>query len=404
MRFVYEESFQNYQIAIASGMMQMEINHREGKLVTLRGGRKVTEFINCSYLGLDLHPKVVEAYKSLPNEWGVNFCCARSRFSIDPLRALEEALSKHFGGRAITFPSVTSTHMSVLPLIASGILLDEKHPPKVCLIFDKLAHASMQYLKPILAQEARVEEIPHNDLGALHDSVLRARSLGEVPVYVADGVYSMGGLCPIPQLLNMADKLDFYLYIDDAHGTSIFGERGEGAVLSRIPGEFPKRLFLTFSMTKGFGVAGGGILMAGANQERLVRCYGLSYAFSAPLEFSAIPACMAALSLHKDGTVQRLQSTLRARVALFDELVGNEEPFSPIRMVHIGNESDAITVAKRVCDLEYFVSVAFFPVVQRGSAQLRICLSSDHTEKDIRGLVNAIQTAVMELESARSKP
>ena len=58
-------------IPINAGMMQMEIIDRKGKLVTLRGGRSVTEFINCSYLGLDLHPRVVDAYKSLGTLFGI---------------------------------------------------------------------------------------------------------------------------------------------------------------------------------------------------------------------------------------------------------------------------------------------------------------------------------------------
>jgi len=249
----------------------------------------------------------------------------------------------------------------------------------------------MQYLKPILAQEARIEHIHHNDLNELEQKVMEARAAGEVPVYVADGIYSMGGLCPIPELLEMAERLNFYLYLDDAHGTSIIGSRGEGAVLSQIDGYLPDRIFLTFSLTKGFGVAGGGILVSNKTREHLIRCFGQIYAFSAPLDFSSVPACLASLALHRDGTLNGLQKALQARVGLFDQLMGLELPFSPIRMIPVGNEAVAIEMAKRILDLGYFVCVTFFPIVRRGHAQLRICIASNHTEDQIKGLAAAIQ-------------
>lgn len=391
--FTVQRSLSSYESAIESGLMQVHIQGRSGKTVILPNNKKVVEFINCSYLGLDIHPKIVQAYRNVPKEWGVNFVCARSRFSIGPLQKLEEALSHHFFGRVVTFPTVTATHLSVMPLLSSGVLFDEVHPPKVRMIFDRFAHASMQFLKPIVGQEALLDQIPHNDLDALRTKVLEAKSRGEIPVYVADGVYSMGGVCPIADLLKMAQELDFYLYLDDAHGTSIFGARGEGPVLSQIDGPIPDRLFLAFSLTKGFGVSGGGILLSDKKREHLIRCYGYVYAFSAPLDFASIYACFESLKLHQDGTVNRLQGQLRKNVRRFDSLMGCEAPFSPIRMIPVGDERLAIEIGKRILDKGYFVTVAFFPVVPQERAQLRICIAANHSEKEIKGLARAIQEA-----------
>ena len=106
-----------------AGLMRTTITRRRGKTVTLDDGREVVEFVNCSYLGFDVHPKVIGAAQDILAEWGVHFCCARSRFTIDANRALEEELGALWGGVAITFPSVTAAHLSALPLAAAGVLL-----------------------------------------------------------------------------------------------------------------------------------------------------------------------------------------------------------------------------------------------------------------------------------------
>ena len=159
------------------GLMHVTLEGRDGKTVTLPGGKRVREFINCSYLALDQHPRVIARGKELLDQWGVHFCSARTRFSIGPNRDLEDALGDFFGGRVVTFPSVTTTHLSVLPLLASGALWpDERHSR---LIFDRFAHSSMGSLKPLLRESARVETIEHNDLDALETQFKAAAERSE---------------------------------------------------------------------------------------------------------------------------------------------------------------------------------------------------------------------------------
>lgn len=407
--------------AVKAGLMHVTLQERANKQVRLEDGRSVVEFINCSYLGLDLHPDVLEGARKVLEDWGIHFCCARSRFSIGPNALLEEGLSSLFRGRAITFPSVTSTHMSVLPLLASGVLLDEQHPRPMRVIFDRFAHASMQYLKPILAEEAQVCTIPHNDLGVLREQVLEAHQQGQRAVYLADGVYSMGGMCPVTELVAMSQELDFALYIDDAHGTSIFGEQGEGYVLSQIEGPLPENVFVCFSLAKGFGCNGGGIVLPDQRTERLVRHFGQTYSFSAPLDFSLIGGALAALELHRNGEVRRLQKQLDEHVALFvfgeeghhlsdlseqeraERLQAQVDPMTsfltwnehdrridgrlgPIRMVFVGEESRALSWGQALIERGHFVSAACFPVVPRGRAQLRIAITAGHSREQILDL------------------
>ena len=54
--------------AVSERMMQETILARDGKSVTLSNGQKATEFINCSYLGLDTHPNIIRGAKEAVEE------------------------------------------------------------------------------------------------------------------------------------------------------------------------------------------------------------------------------------------------------------------------------------------------------------------------------------------------
>lgn len=380
---------ENYSEALRRGLMQVTLHSRQGRQVWLDAHTRVTEFVNCSYLGLDSRAEVIEAGKQTLEAWGVHFCCARSRFSIGPLQELEEGLSTLWGGRAITFPSVTTAHMSTMPLLPTMELSARRGG--VTFLFDKLAHASMQFLRPVLASEHRVEMLPHNDLGALEKAAKAAHARGDGVIYVADGVYSMGGRCPIDELLALARRVEFSLYIDDAHGTSIYGDRGEGTVLQALGGKLPENVVLTFSLSKGYGCNGGGVLLPDRQAELRVRTFGMTYAFSAALDFSVVGSALAVLQLHRDGEVKRLQAELRRKVALYDSLVGRELPFSPIRMIEVGDERRAIEWADALKARGHFLSVTFFPIVARGNAMLRLCLGVRHTDEEIASLVGSLR-------------
>ncbi len=386
---VVEEALPNVLEAKRRGLMHVTLEGREGKTVTLPGGKRVREFINCSYLGLDQHPRVIAGGKALLDEWGVHFCSARTRFSIGPNKTLEGALSTFFGGRVITFPSVTATHASVLPLVASGALWNNERPSR--LIFDRFAHASMAALKGLLRESAQVETIEHNDLVALETHFKEANAAGQRPIFVADSVYSMGGRCPLPQVLALAERYDARLYLDDAHGTSIYGPNGQGAVYETVGSRAHPRIISTFSLSKGFGTNGGGIVVPSVAEEELIRCFGHTYGFSASLDYSAIGAALACLELHLDGTVAALQKTLRDKVAFFDaQMKTTPEHFSPIRMVKRRSTQHALDTGEELIERGYFVSVVMYPVVPREMPQLRACISTEHTVADLAGLAAAL--------------
>ncbi|MBP1884733.1 7-keto-8-aminopelargonate synthetase-like enzyme [Ensifer mexicanus] len=303
-----------------------------------------------------------------------------------------------FAARVITYTTVLAANMGALPLIASGHLTGGVRP---VMVFDRLAHATLAFHKGTIAAETRVETIAHNDVDAL-ETLCRAN---DSVAYVCDGVYSMGGSANIEQLRGLQERYGLFLYIDDAHGVSIFGERGEGFARSQIAGSLGERTIIAASLGKGFGASGGMIMLGTARQEELFRRFAVAHAFSASLNVAAIGAAFASQELHRTKELTDRQQTLRERTALFDSLVPSEQKGSslPIRTVEIGDELTAIGAARSLLDRGFYTSAIFFPTVARGKAGLRLCPTAGHSENDIRALGRAVQEVLAEISDSQRR-
>ncbi|WP_085035448.1 aminotransferase class I/II-fold pyridoxal phosphate-dependent enzyme [Ensifer aridi] len=389
----------HFDAAHFHGLMAIYGRPLKGRVVALSHdrGRKVVDFVRCSYLGLDNHPKITAGAVEALNKYGaLHWSCARTRLNFSILGDLEAALSDLFAARVITYTTVLAANMSALPLIASGHLTGGVRP---VMVFDRLAHATLAFHKGTIAAETRVETIAHNDIDAL-ETLCRSNAC---VAYVCDGVYSMGGSADIEELRRLQKRYGLFLYIDDAHGISIFGEHGEGFARSQIRGYLGERTIIAASLGKGFGASGGMIMLGTARQEELFRRFAVAHAFSASLNVAAIGAAFASQELHRTKELADLQQALRMRTALFDSLGPTDQTGSPlpIRTVEIGDELTAIGAAKALLDRGFYTSAIFFPTVARGRAGLRLCPTAGHSEDDIRGVGGAVKEVLAEIEDSR---
>ncbi|WP_165225802.1 aminotransferase class I/II-fold pyridoxal phosphate-dependent enzyme [Affinirhizobium pseudoryzae] len=375
----------SFDAAHFRGIMALYAAPGVGRSVRLaHNGQDAIDFVRCSYLGLDNHPAIVEgAAKAVLDDGTLHWSCARTRLNFRRLGDVEDKLSDLFGARALTFTTVLAANMSALPLIASGHLTGGQRP---VMVFDRLAHATLAHHKGVVAQETRVETIAHNDLARLKEI---CRDNARV-AYVCDGIYSMGGQAPIAALRDLQNRYGLFLYIDDAHGVSLFGPQGEGYARSQI-NDIGDRTIIASSLGKGFGASGGVLLLGSAGQELLFRRFAIAHAFSASLNTAALGAVAASANIHRSPELALRQNRLAANVALLDELIPSDfagQPF-PIRMFPIGDELLTINTARELLQRGFYVSAVFFPTVARGKAGLRVCLTADHTEEQLRGLAGA---------------
>ncbi|MCS3765668.1 7-keto-8-aminopelargonate synthetase-like enzyme [Bradyrhizobium centrosematis] len=358
----------------------------------LGGRRQAVDFVRCSYLGLHNHPLVVAgAIELMQAQRSLDWSCDRTRVEFNFLGELEETLSEIFCARVLAFSSGMLANLGAMPILASGGLTSGRKP---VVVFDRSAHMSLAYHKPVIADETRVETIMHNDMDALE------RLCREHPVvaYVCNGVYPSGGSAPIKELCQLQERYGLFLYIDDSHGISTLGVHGEGFARSRFPQALSERTVIAASLAKGFGASGGILMLGTAEQESLFRRNSIPHAFSAAPNLAAIGATLGSCRIHRSEELGQLQRRLAQRVDLFDRRLATAQHGNslPIRVIAVGSAASAVAIARGLLDDGFCTSMTLLPTLSQGKTGIRVCITAQHELRDIERLCECILKEVTE--------
>lgn len=355
-------------------------------------GHEVLSLCSFAYLGLNTHPKVIDgAIEALRETRSMGLGVGHTRARHRLLGRLEEEFGDLFGAHVMTGVSCSALSAGILPLLASGHVAEGG---RRVMVFDRLCHFSMAYMKPVCADESQVFTCDHNDLNYLEDMCKRYPRVA----YIADGAYSMGGGAEMEGLLELQDRYGMFLYLDDSHSLSIIGDRGEGMSLNSL-GEVNPLTIIVASLNKGFG-SGGGIAMVGQREtlEFLQRQAG-PVSWSQNMEIPVVGASLASLEIHRSPELGELQRRLQHNVDYFDGLLPTRFAGNglPIRIVDVGEPYKAIDAAAALFERGYYNSAVFFPIVARGQGGVRVMLRADLTEELIAGFVDTVQDVIADL-------
>ncbi len=404
MKIQQSKTFQNKAFEAVNNLV---VKKRNGRVITLDDNSTLIEFMSCSYLGLDQHPAIVSAATQNIQDCGVIFSVARTRLRLENGVILEELLNQIFGGYSVTFTSLHLIHLGMIPLIASGEM--PSYPIKdqgPLFILDKNVHASVQVNRGLMEQFGEVKLCDFSDLACLEDQMRIAHLSQRTPIILADSVGSMGGLNPIVQLSQLAEQYDGYLYLDDAHGVSVYGKQGQGFALAEL-GAFHPRLILATSLSKGFGTNGGVIVVPHQADEQFIRQYCIPYLFSHPCPTAIVNAAIASAKIHLSEEIVQLQNRLQAHIRFFDHTMSqstlinrviNYGMSSPVRAMLIGDEFKAIQLTAQLRNLGFGVTAAMYPTVARNKSILRITLGADHHLRDIQALCSSLELLLSDLQ------
>jgi 8-amino-7-oxononanoate synthase len=252
-------------------------------------------------------------------------------------------------------------------------------------VFDRFSHYCLQSMRALCAVETEVRTIGHNDIEKL-EQICRENPC---VVYVADSVYSTGGtIAPMQELMSLQDRYGLYLFLDEAHGTSVIGKNGRGYALETM-GQINDRTILVTSLNKGFGVSGGAI-MFGPRDNQLR--HGGPFIFSQHVNTPTLGAIIASCKIHESPELNQLQMQLKTTIKTFDRLLPlpHANPNTPIRFVPIGDEIETIHQSRLLMDSGYYVEPDFFPIVMWGQAGLRIRLRANMTSPEIEQFCAAL--------------
>jgi len=192
-----------------------------------------------------------------------------------------------------------------------------------------------------------------------------------------------GDVAPLPTLVELAEKHNAMIMVDDAHGEGVLGEGGRGAVdhfhmHGRVDVEIG-------TLSKAFGVIGGFVAGKSVIIEHL-RQKGRPFLFSSALTPADVAACSAAIDVlaSSDELVKKLWSNTRyfkqkMQDAGFD--TGKSE--TPIKPVMLGEAKTAQEFSRCLFERGVFAMAIGFPTVPMGKARIRVMISATHTEPDL---------------------
>ena len=366
----------------------------DGRLVQI-DGRKLTNFASCSYMGLELDPRLKAGAIEATNRFGTQLSASRLFMSAAPYRELEAMLGELGGSPALVTPTTSLGHLSALP-----VLMGEEDVA----IYDQRLHHSVQIVTRLLpGQGVRVEMLRHNRMDILEERIRELRQRSRQIWYLADGIYSIyGNRAPLEELSDLLDRYEqFHVYFDDAHGTSWLGKHGRGHVLSHFAGH--PRVVTALSLNKAFAAAGGCLFFPTEAMREKIRTCGGAMNFSGPIQPPMLGAALASARLHLSDELPGMQDELAALMQHADaRLKKSFLPYvspgdSPILYIGMGLPRAAHLMGERLLEEGFFVTAATFPGVPVTRSGMRVTLTRHLKKSDIDDLVSAMEHHVFEV-------
>jgi 8-amino-7-oxononanoate synthase len=368
-----EEGWYPYFKAIDSGASTRVII--DGKELIMIGSN--------NYLGLTQDPRVKKAAIEAVEKYGSG--CTGSRFLNGTLTIHEEleAQLADFMQReaALVFSTGFQTNLGTIATLVG----------KDDLIFaDRDNHASI--VDGCRLSFGRTIKYRHNDMEDL-ERKLAVNSNNGGKLIVADGVFSMGGdILDLPRLVELAQKHQARVMVDDAHSIGVLGAHGRGTAEHFGLEDKVDLVMGTFS--KSFASLGG--FIAGDSQViHYIKHHARALIFSASPPPAAVAAVLAALHILRTEPEhrERLWANVRKMKQTFDELgfnTGNTQ--TPIIPIIIGDDMKTFAFWRELYQNGIFTNPVISPAVPPGQSLIRTSYMATHTDEELDTVLNVFET------------
>lgn len=356
---------------------------RVGPTVIEVDGGAYVNFSGNDYLGLSLHPALVERARDWTERYGAGSAASRLvTGNLEPFQRIEEKVARLKGSEAaLVMASGFQANAAVLQAVLDKAVLGAE--PVV--FADRLNHASMHF--GCQAAGVHQHRYRHCDAGHLETLLKKHRRDGPACI-LTESVFSMDGdVAPLADIVALARTHDAFVICDDAHATGVLGERGKGLSTGA------DLTIGTFS--KALGSFGAYVACSEAMRGYLVnRCTGLIYSTALPPP--VLGAIDAALDLLPELDAERAYVAAQAdrfreaaRALGYD--TGNST--TQIAPLIVGESQGALALSARLAEAGYWATAIRSPTVPKGTARLRFAFSAAHTQAHLIGLLAALDTA-----------
>lgn len=341
-------------------------------------GQDLLNFCGNDYLGLANDARLKAAMVEAVDAWGVgsgasHLVCGHQA----PHEVLEQRIAAFLGlPAALTFATGYMANLAVITALQGR---------GDAVFADKLNHASLN--DACILSRADFQRFPHNDMAAL--ARLLSASQAKRKMIVADAVFSMDGdLAPVAELLELAERFDAWLFLDDAHGFGVLGE-GRGS-LAHWRVSSPRIIYLA---TLGKAAGSSGAVVAG---EAIMVDWLVNSAHSY-IYTTAVPAALAAANLAAVAAIAAdggRRQRLAENIALFRMLLADAgltlgASATAIQPLLLDSSAKALEISRSLMARGFWVAAIRPPTVP--TPRLRITLSAAHDAAQITALAQALR-------------
>ena len=353
-------------------------------------GQEVLNFCANNYLGLSDHPKLIEAAKKALDERGygmssVRFICGTQDYH----KNLEDTISKFF--------HTEDTILYASCFDANGGFFEPLFTEEDAIISDSLNHASI--IDGVRLCKAKRYRYANADVADLEEKLIQAKEQ-RFRVIVTDGVFSMdGNVAPIDKIMELAEKYDALVMVDESHSAGVVGKGGKG--VTELYDMLGKVDVITGTLRKAFVGAIGGFTTGRKEIIDMLRQRSRPYLFS-----NSIPPMVAASGVEAFNMLEQtnhLQDKLHVNVEYFIskmlEAGFDIKPTeSAICAVMLYDAKLSQQFADAMLDEGIYVTGFSYPVVPKDEARIRVQLSAGHEIEHLDKAIAAFKKVGNELK------
>jgi 8-amino-7-oxononanoate synthase len=386
-------------------MMDAVIEEVDGRMIRV-GDQWLADFASCNYLGFDLDREIIERVPTFLDQWGTHPSWSRLLGSPVLYEEIEERLTELLGSEdSLVLPTITHIHMSVIPLLAASgtIFLDARA--------HKTIYDGCQIAK---ARGAAVRRFRFEDPDHL-DSLL-SQERDPTRLVCLDGVNSMTGNAPdLVAFAEVARRHGALLYVDDAHGFGVIGERTplepcsygiRGNSIVRHAGESYENVVLVGGFSKAYSSLLA-FIACPTDVKDLLKVAAPPYLYSGPSPVASLATVLAGFDVN-DARGDVLRARLwhvSDRVLTALRVLGVDTPNRsglPIVEVPLRDHRRIDAVGRFLFDHGVYVTLAAYPLVPKDEVGFRIQLTAANTDEEVDSLIDALE-ALAEAGELRSR-
>ncbi|WP_196807163.1 aminotransferase class I/II-fold pyridoxal phosphate-dependent enzyme [Candidatus Solirubrobacter pratensis] len=378
-------------------MMDAVIDEIDGRMIRV-GDQWLADFASCNYLGFDLDREIVESIQPYLEAWGTHPSWSRLLGSPVLYEQIEERLTALLGSEdSLVLPTITHIHMSVIPLLAaSGTIFLDSRAHKT--IYDGCQVARS---RGAAVRRFRFEDPDHLD-------ELLSAERDPTRLVCMDGVNSMTGNAPdLRAFAEVARRHGALLYVDDAHGFGVIGERGPGELspygrrgnsVVRYAGETYDGIVLVGGFSKSYSSLLA-FIACPTEVKQLLKVAAPPYLYSGPSPVASLATVLAGFDVNErrgDALRAHLHAlTVRVLDALerLDVATPNRSAF-PIIEIPLRDHDRIDAVGRFLFERGVYVTLAAYPLVPKDEVGFRVQLTAANTVEEVDRLIAAVTELV----------